>query len=515
MCNVNGSEYDIVQGKSVTSSTDQPRAQKMEGDRKEKLLKTVEEEEGEEEKLSLWKRVWKESKKMWIVAGPAIFNRISTFGIYIISQAFVGHIGSKELAGFAIVYTVFIRFANGILLGMASALATLCGQAYGAKELSMMGVYLQRSWIVSFLTALFILPLFIFTTPILRILGQDESIAQEAGIISLWSIPVMFSLFVSFTCQQFLQSQSKNIIIAFLAAFSLTIHVILSWLLTIQYKFGIVGALTSTSLAFWIPNIGNLIFITCGWCPDTWKGFSCLAFKDLWPVFKLSISAGAMLALELWYNTILVLLTGNMENAEVQIDALSICLNINGWELMISFGFLAAASVRVANELGKGSSKSAKFSVAVSVLTSLTIGFILFLFFLFFRERLAYIFTKNKDVVNAVGDLSPLLAVSILLNSVQPVLSGVAVGAGWQSTVALVNLGCYYIIGLPVGIVLGNVFHWQVKGIWVGMLFGVAIQTIVLLIICYKTDWDEQVLKARNRVNRWSKVEPDHNKSDN
>lgn len=88
----------------------------MEGDRKEKLLKTVEEEEGEEEKLSLWKRVWEESKKMWIVAGPAIFNRISTFGIYIISQAFVGHIGSKELAGFAIVYTVFIRFANGILV---------------------------------------------------------------------------------------------------------------------------------------------------------------------------------------------------------------------------------------------------------------------------------------------------------------------------------------------------------------------------------------------------------------
>lgn len=79
----------------------------------------------------------------------------------------------------------------------------------------------------------------------------------------------------------------------------------------------------------------------------------------------------------------------------------------------------------MANELGKGSSKSAKFSVAVSVLTSLTIGFILFLFFLFFRERLAYIFTKNKDVVNAVGDLSPLLAVSILLNSVQPVLSGI------------------------------------------------------------------------------------------
>jgi len=79
----------------------------------------------------------------------------------------------------------------------------------------------------------------------------------------------------------------------------------------------------------------------------------------------------------------------------------------------------------VANELGKGSAKDAKFAVNMIVLTSFTIGFLLFLFFLFFRERLAYIFTTNKDVASAVGDLSPLLAVSILLNSVQPVLSGI------------------------------------------------------------------------------------------
>ncbi|XP_061348931.1 protein DETOXIFICATION 21-like isoform X2 [Gastrolobium bilobum] len=483
----------------------------MEGELKQKLLsteKTSSQEEAEE--LTLVKKVWNESKLMWVVAAPAIFTRFSTFGINVISQAFVGHIGSRELAAFALVFTVLIRFANGILLGMASALSTLCGQAYGAKEYGMMGVYLQRSWIVLFVTALFLLPVFLFTSPILMILGQEESIAQVAGYISLWSIPVMFAFIVSFTCQTFLQSQSKNIIIAFLAAFSIIIHVFLSWLLTIKFKLGLAGAMISTSLAYWIPNIGQLIFVTCGWCPETWKGFSFLAFKDLWPVVKLSLSAGAMLCLELWYNTILVLLTGNMENAEVEIDALSICLNINGWEMMISLGFMAAASVRVANELGKGSAKAAKFSIIVTVLTSLAIGFLLFLFFLFFRERLAYVFTSNKDVAAAVGDLSPLLSFSILLNSVQPVLSGVAIGAGWQSIVAYVNIGCYYIIGIPVGIVLGKVIQWQVKGIWIGMLFGTLIQTIVLTIITYKTDWDKQVTIARNRINRWSKVDPNH-----
>ena len=178
---------------------------------------------------------------------------------------------------------------------MASALSTLCGQAYGAKEYVMMGVHLQRSWIVMSITSLFLLPVFIFTRPILMLLGQDENIAEVAGNISLWSIPMIFAFIASFTCQNFLQSQSKNTIISFLAAFSIVIHLFLSWLLTIQFKLEIPGAMTSTNLAFWIPNIGQLIFITCGWCSDTWKGFSFLAFKDLWPVVKLSLSSGIML----------------------------------------------------------------------------------------------------------------------------------------------------------------------------------------------------------------------------
>ncbi|KAG8647994.1 protein DETOXIFICATION 21 isoform X2 [Manihot esculenta] len=444
----------------------------MEEEIKQKLL--IEAEKPEHDEVPFKDKLWTETKKMWIVAGPAIFTRFSTFGISVISQAFVGHIGSTELAGYSLVVTVLLRFANGILLGMASALETLCGQSYGAKQYHMLGIYLQRSWIVLTMCAICLLPLFIFTTYILRALGQDESIVEVAGNISLWLIPVMFSFIPSFTCQMYLQAQSKNMIIAYLAAFSLSIHILLSWLLTVKYKFGIPGAMASTILAYWIPNIGQLAFVTCGGCPETWKGFSFLAFKDLFPIIKLSLSSGAMLCLELWYSTVLILLTGNMKNAEVSIDALAICLNINGWEMMISFGFLAAASVRVSNELGRGSSKDAKFSIVVTVLTSFIIGFILFLVFLSLRGKLAYLFTENPKVADAVSDLSPLLAFSILMNSIQPVLSGVAVGAGWQSIVAYVNIACYYLVGIPVGVVLGYVIHLQVK-----------------------------VSLARNRINKW------------
>ncbi|KAK7396102.1 hypothetical protein VNO78_16865 [Psophocarpus tetragonolobus] len=479
----------------------------MEEELKEELLHRPNnslERVGKEE--SLRKRVWEESKKMWVVAGPAIFTRFSTFGIMVVTQSFVGHIGSTELAAYALVMTVLVRFANGVLIGMASALETLCGQAYGAKKYDMLGVYLQRSWIVLFMTSIFLLPIYIFTTPLLESLGQDKTIAQVAGSISLWSIGIIFAFSVSFTCQMFLQSQSKNKIIAYLAAVSISIHVFLSWLLTVQFKFGLNGAMTSTVLAYWIPNFGQIVFIMTK-CSDTWKGFSFLAFKDLCPVIKLSLSSGAMLCLEIWYNTVLILLTGNMKNAQVSIDALAICLNINGWEMMIALGFFAAAGVRVANELGRGSAKAARFSILITVLTSFSIGMVLFLMFLILRERISYIFTPDPQVAIAVGHLSPLLSFSILLNSVQPVLSGVSVGAGWQSLVAYVNIGCYYLIGIPVGVLLDKLLHLGVKGIWIGMLFGTFVQTVMLITITLKTDWDKQVEIARNRVNKWGVVE--------
>ncbi|TYG59082.1 hypothetical protein ES288_D08G273800v1 [Gossypium darwinii] len=454
----------------------------MGGDINQKLL--IEAKKNEDGDVKFTEKLWTESKKLWIVAGPAIFTKFSTFGVTIISQAFVGHIGPTELAAFSLCCTVLFRFGNGVLIGMASALETLCGQAFGAKRYHMLGIYLQRSWLLLFLTTTCLLPLFIFTTKILIALGQDEKIAIVAGYIGHWFIFIMFSMIISFTCQMFLQSQSKNMVIAYLAAFSIGTHICLSWLLTMKLKYGLIGALLSTILAYWIPNIGQLIFVTCGGCKDTWKGFSMLAFKDLWPVVKLSLSSGAMLCLELWYNTILVLLTGNLKNAEIAIDAFAIC-------------------VRVSNELGRGSSKSVKFSIMTITLTSLCIGCVTFVLFLCLRGRLAYVFTESEEVGNAVVDLSPLLACSILLDSVQPVLSGIAIGAGWQSSVAWVNIASYYLIGIPIGVVLGYVFNMEVKSVWVGMLLGIFVQALVLIIIIWKTDWDKQVLLAQSRVNKW------------
>lgn len=455
------------------------------------------------------KKVWIETKKLWHIVGPSIFSRVASFTMNVVTQAFAGHLGDVQLASISIANTVIVGFNFGLLLGMASALETLCGQAFGAKRYDMLGIYMQRSWIVLFLCCFLLLPFYVFATPLLKFIGQPDEVAEWSGVVALWLIPLHFSFAFQFPLQRFLQCQLKTVVIAWVSLLGLVVNVVTSWLFVYVWDFGVVGAAIALDISWWVLVFGMLAYTVCGGCPLTWTGFSLQAFSGLWEFLKLSAASGVMLCLENWYYRILVLMTGQLENATVAVDALSVCMTINGWEMMIPLAFFAGVGVRVANELGAGNAKAAKFATIVSVAQSTVIGVLFCVIIMIFHDQFAYIFTSSTVVLQAVDNMSFLLAITILLNSVQPVLSGVAVGSGWQAFVAYVNIGCYYVIGLPLGILMGWVFKSGVTGIWGGMIFGgTAMQTLILIIVTARCDWEKEAKEASSRVKKWSTSNP-------
>nr|CAB3496842.1 unnamed protein product [Digitaria exilis] len=454
----------------------------------------------------LGRRVLEESRKLWVIVAPAIFSRVVTFSMNVITQAFAGHLGDLELAAISFANTVVVGFNFGLMLGMASALETLCGQAFGAKKFHMMGVYMQRSWIVLFMCAVLLLPMYFFAEDVLLLTGQSPELSAMAGRVSVWFIPLHFSFAFLFPLQRFLQCQMKNFVNAAVSAAALAVHVLASWLLVSRFQFGLVGIALTLNFSWWATGAMLFAYVSWGGCPDTWHGFSIEAFVGLWEFVKLSTASGVMLCLENWYYRILILLTGNLKNAAIAVDALSICMTINGWEMMIPLAFFAGTGVRVANELGAGNGKGARFATIVSSVTSLVIGLLFWVLIMGLHDKFAFIFTSSPVVLDAVDHLSVLLAFTILLNSIQPVLSGVAVGSGWQSMVAYVNIGSYYLIGIPLGIMLGWLFDLGVLGIWAGMIGGTAVQTLILAIITVRCDWEKEAMVASTRMDKLSQV---------
>lgn len=84
------------------------------------------------------------------------------------------------------------------------------------------------------------------------------------------------------------------------------------------------------------------------------------------------------------------------------------------------------------------------------------------------------------------------LNLEIVLN-MDPLAPGVARGCGRQHLGAYVNLGAYYLVGLPAAVVLGFVFRLRGKGLWLGLNMGSLVQSTLLSVVTYSTDWRKQV----------------------
>ncbi|KAF2317632.1 hypothetical protein GH714_032818 [Hevea brasiliensis] len=153
-----------------------------------------------------------------------------------------------------------------------------------------------------------------------------------------------------------------------------------------------------------------------------------------------------------------------------------------------------------------GSDDCSCFNAAISGgdrLTSTIIGVVFTALILVTKNDFPKVFTGKPAVMKEASKLGYFLAATIFLNSIQPVLHGVAVGAGWQLLVAFINTGCYYIIGLPIGAVLGYKINLGVKGIWSGMLAGCVLQIIILTFVFLRTNWNKEALKAEERIRTW------------
>ncbi|KAL3519473.1 hypothetical protein ACH5RR_017622 [Cinchona calisaya] len=447
---------------------------------------------------------WIELRLLFRLAAPAIMVYLINNSMSMSTRIFAGHLGNLELAAASLGNQGIQLFAYGLMLGMGSAVETLCGQAYGAHRHDMLGVYLQRSIVVLTLTGLPVTIVYVLSKPLLLWLGESKSMASAAAIFVYGLIPQIFAYAVNFPIQKFLQAQSIVAPSAYISLGTLFLHIFLSWISVYKIGLGLIGASLVLSLSWWIIVGAQFLYILMSdKCKATWTGFRLEAFKGLWEFVKLSAASAVMLCLETWYFQILVLIAGLLPDPELALDSLSVCMAVNGLMFMVSVGFNAAASVRVGNELGAGNPKSAAFAVFVVNFVSFIIAVVEAIIVLSLRHVISYAFTSGEIVANAVSDLCPYLAVTLILNGVQPVLSGVAVGCGWQAYVAYVNVGCYYVVGIPLGLLLGFKYNLGAKGIWSGMIGGTMMQTLILLWSTFRTDWNKEVEKARKRLETW------------
>ncbi|KAL5544910.1 hypothetical protein UlMin_008694 [Ulmus minor] len=439
-------------------------------------------------------------KQLWL-AGPLIAVSFLQKLIQVISLMFVGHLGELPLSGASMAISFVSSTSLSLMLGFASALDTLCGQSYGAKQYQMVGIHMQRAMFVLFLISIALAIITSNTKSILIAVGQDASIASEAGAYAIFMIPTIFAYAIFPCLNRFLQTQRLVFPMLVSCGFTTLIHIFICWVLVFKSSLGFRGAALANSISFWIYALLLAFYVKfSSSCEKTWSGFSREALCNFMTFFKLGVPSALMVCLEFWSFEAIVLLSGFLPNPKLETSVLSICLNMQTLIWRIPYGLGNAVSTRVSNELGAGKAKAAHLAVVVVLVMAIGEVILVGLVVVLIRNTCGYAYTKEIQVVKYVAAMSPILAISHILDGLQAVLSGIVRGCGWQKIGAYINLGSYYIVGIPSAILLAFYFHLGGKGLWFGIIGGLIIQVVSFLTITVCTNWELEVQKATRRI---------------
>uniref|UniRef100_A0A0A9HUP7 Protein DETOXIFICATION n=1 Tax=Arundo donax TaxID=35708 RepID=A0A0A9HUP7_ARUDO len=167
---------------------------------------------------------------------------------------------------------------------------------------------------------------------------------------------------------------------------------------------------------------------------------------------------------------------------------------------MIPFGLGTAISIRVSNELGAGQPQAARLAMRVVVFLAVSEGIVVGLILTFVRHIWGHAYSDVEEVVRYTARMMLVIAVSNFFDGIQCVLSGVARGCGWQKIGAWVNLGAYYIVGIPSAYLIAFVLRVGGMGLWLGIICGIMVHVLLLMIITLCTNWDDEATKAKDRV---------------
>ncbi|GMN38681.1 hypothetical protein TIFTF001_007915 [Ficus carica] len=457
-------------------------------------------EEGCESKIR-WRVLYEEVKRLGYIAGPLVAVMLSQYLLQVISMMMVGHLGKLSLSSTAISISLSGVTGFSLLVGMASALETICGQAYGAEQYHKVGIQTYTAIFSLFLVCLPISLIWIYMGKILVLIGQDPIISREAGRFIVWLLPALFAYATLQPLVRYFQTQSLIIPMFISSCATLCFHIPLCWVLVFKSGLENLGAALAISISYWLNVILLVLYMKFSTsCAKTRVPISMELFQGIGEFFRFAIPSAVMTCLEWWSFELLILMSGILPNPELETSVLSVCLSTISTLYTIPYGLGAAVSTRVSNELGAGNAQAARIATFAAMILAVIETSIVSTALFASRRVFGYSFSNEKEVVDYVTDMAPLVCVSVILDSIQGVLSGVARGCGWQHIGAFINLGAFYLCGIPIAALLGFWVKLRGRGLWIGIQSGSFVQTVLLALVTSCTNWEKQARKARERI---------------
>jgi MATE family multidrug resistance protein len=418
------------------------------------------------------------------LAGPVVVVQVGLMMMGVVDIMVVGRVSATALAAVALGHVAVMSVVS-LGMGLLMVVDPLVSQAIGARDRLAVRRTFQRCLLMAVLIAVPVILVLIPVEPVLAFLRQpEETVPIAAGYVHR-VLPGLIPFFGFIVLRQTLQAMERMRPIVLTIVFANGLNLVLDLALVHgMWGFPALGPFGSA----WATSLSRLtLFVGLGLAAHrvllplvTRLDREAFRIAPLVRTFKLGLPIGIQLLLEFTSVSAIALLMGGM--GAIAMAAHQVSINLAALAFMVPLGLSAASAVRVGHAVGRDDLPSARRSTTAALLCGF--GFILVIaaLFLSIPRVLASAYTPEVEVLDIAATLVPIAGIFLVFDAFQIIAAGVLRGMGDTRAPMLIVLFGFWIIGIPVSVVLAFHLGFGPQGLWWGFVAGLAVVAPLLML---------------------------------
>ena len=439
-----------------------------------------------------------EMKSLLTLAWPLLIAQVTQTLMGVSDTIMAGRYSYTDMAAVAIGFSItmpVLMFIQGVTLGLSPIISRLQGSNQNSKVANALH---QCVWLSLMLSVLALLLVFV-VSPLLANVEMEvdvRTITVDYIIYILLAAPG-FALYQSLrNCCEGLSSTRPTMIIMFAG---LLVNIPANYIF-INGLFGVpqmggAGCGIATLLVIYVMALVTLLYMMVAKKLKQYELFT----KFHWPKLDLQLTQlkiGLPIAFTIVFEVTLfgvVALLLARFGAEV-VASHQIALNFSSLMFMLPMSIGMAVAIRIGHSVGREDALNAKISVYCALVCSIFIALLTATMTVILSTEISGLYTENRGVIMMASSLLFFAALFQFSDGIQVVSANALRGYKDTSAMLILSFVSYWLVGLPVGIVLG-LTDWlfpamAAKGFWIGFISGLSCAAVLMF-------WRVNVIQKR------------------
>lgn len=415
---------------------------------------------------------------------PLILTQVGHIVTGMVDNIFLGRIGNTEQAAGILSNNLFVMLLV-FSIGMSFVITPSISDAHMNKNEREKAFVFKNALYINFGTAILLFLILYAATPILYYMQQPQDVVELAipffSVLSFSIIPV--SLF--FVCKQYTEGLSNTKAAMYISVIGNIVNIILNYLLIYGYaglpEMGYMGSCWATFFARLLMGVGFLIFVFRHQSVNSFTKYykeAKITATHFWTLLKDGLASAMQVTFEVTAFAISGLIAGVF--GKEQIDAHGIALSLAAFTYMFASGIGSATTIRVGNFYAINNLIDMKQAIKTSYKLVIMVMGCMALVFICFNQLLPQIFSIDAEIIAISAKLLLIAAFFQLFDGTQVVAICILRGVeDYKFSTYLAFIG-YWLIALPLSYVFAFILQWQVYGVWLALIIGLAFVSITL-----------------------------------